>query len=77
MPKQEPDEEDLKVRKARAQEWLEFRKNNLLTQKKLAEVLGASRRTIQEIEHARVSAYPITLRKFTALKAKYAVEKVA
>src|SRR5208282_5367267 len=37
MPRQKPTEEDLKLREARKEEWIAFRKTYLFTQKKLAE----------------------------------------
>jgi len=43
--------------------------------RKLAEVLGISRRSVQLVEASRVSPFPGTLRKFLALKAKYEQEK--
>jgi DNA-binding XRE family transcriptional regulator len=62
----------------RAQEWLKFRRYNLLTQQRLAEVLGVGRRTIQMIEGNKVLyPHPDTIRKFLALKAKYKRKKAA
>jgi transcriptional regulator with XRE-family HTH domain len=75
MPRLKPSEEDLQERESRKQEWRRFRKENLLTQIRLAEVLGISRRTVQLIEAGRVTPFPGTLRKFLALKAKYEHER--
>ena len=71
MPNARLDNAEKKAREQRAQEWLKFRKDNLITQIKFADLLGVSRRTIQMIERGRVSPYPITLRKYEALNAKY------
>ena len=75
MPRPKPSEEDLQEREVRKLEWQQFRKENLFTQVKLAEVLGISRRSVQLVEASRVSPFPGTLRKFLALKAKYEQEK--
>ena len=77
MPRPKPSEEDLKEREQRRHEWVEFRKKNLFTQVRLAEVLELSRRTVQQIEAGKVSPWPETLRKFQALKAKYDRERAA
>jgi len=63
--------DELKRREKLAMEWKLFRRNNLFTQKKLAEVMGVSRRTIQQIEGARVTPHPDTVREFLKLKSKY------
>jgi transcriptional regulator with XRE-family HTH domain len=75
MPRPKPSEEDLQQRESRKQEWSQFRKKNLFTQVRLAEVLDISRRTVQLIESCRVSPFPGTLRKFLALKTKYEHEE--
>ena len=49
MPRPKPTEEDLLERRTRREEWLKFRKDNLFTQVKLAEILEISRRTVQFI----------------------------
>ena len=77
MPRPKPTEEDLLERRTRREEWLKFRKDNLFTQVKLAEILEISRRTVQFIEAAELTPLMSTLRKFRALKAKYDAEKVA
>ena len=71
MPRAKPDKAEMKMREQRKQEWVKFRKDNLITQIKFADLLGVSRRTIQMVERNRVSPYPVTLRKFEALKTKY------
>jgi DNA-binding XRE family transcriptional regulator len=63
--------EDAKERKKRANEWRMFRRNNLFTQKRLAEIVGVSRRTIQQIENMHITPRPQTLRRFIDLKKKH------
>lgn len=75
MPRKKPDEDDIKARERLAEEMISFRKNNLFTQKKLAEVLDLSRRTIQMIETGSISPHPGTLRAWKALVAKYRANK--
>lgn len=77
MPRLKPSKEDLKERELRRHEWVEFRRKNLFTQVRLAQVLELSRRTVQQIEAGKVSPWPETLRKFQALKAKYDRERAA
>jgi DNA-binding XRE family transcriptional regulator len=67
MKKLEPQ----KVRGQRAKLWKEFRRDNLLTQEKLAEVLGISRREVQYIEAGKISAGANVLSKFRTLELKY------
>ncbi len=71
MPRPKPTKDDLKRKEKRRHEWREFRTSYMFTQKKLAETLGLSRRTVQQIEAGKVIPYPGTLRLFEALKAKY------
>ena len=71
MPRPKPTEEDLVIREKRAKEWIEFRREYIFTQKKLADVLGISRRSVQFIEGAEVTPLASTLTKFNALKARY------
>jgi DNA-binding XRE family transcriptional regulator len=63
--------EDLKQRKARARDWKMFRRNNMFTQKRLSEIAGICRRTIQLVENGYVTPHPLTLRRFDDLKRKY------
>lgn len=71
MPRRKPDEDDLKAREQLAEEMISFRQNNLFTQKKLAEILDLSRRTIQMIETGTISPHPGTLRAWKTLVSKY------
>jgi len=77
MSRPKPTEEDLEERQVRRREWIRFRKDNLLTQVKLAEVLGISRRTVQFVESAELTPLQSTLRRFRTLKAKYEDGKAA
>lgn len=64
--------------KKRASEWSKFRRDNLFTQQRLAEILGVGRRTIQMIEGGKILyPHPETIRKFLALKVKYKQRKGA
>lgn len=71
MPRRKPDEDDLKARVVLAAEMVAFRKDNLFTQKKLADILGLSRRTIQMAEAALISPHPATMQAWNNLKHKY------
>lgn len=71
MPRPKPTKQDLKDRVTRAKEWRSWMKENLFTEKKLAEVTGISRRTIQMIRAGKVTPHFDTLRIFSALQAKY------
>jgi DNA-binding XRE family transcriptional regulator len=58
--------------KQRAAEWRRFRTDNLLSQKRLSEVIEISRRTIQNIEAAQeCSPHQRVLDAFAALQARY------
>jgi DNA-binding XRE family transcriptional regulator len=59
---------------ATAAMWKQFRADNLLSQKFLAEIIGVVRRTVQHIENARVIPQEGTLKKFAELQAKYEKE---
>lgn len=63
---------DLAERVKRQTEWREFRKANLYSQRKLAERLEISLRTIQHVEAARYTPLQSTLRRFECLKARIA-----
>jgi len=67
------DKEDSKQRVKRAEDWRMFRRNNLFTQKRLAEIVGISRRTLQKVESGYITPHPQTLRRFAAFKRKYDV----
>lgn len=55
-------------------EFSEFRSQNNLSQKLLAELIGVSRRTIQSVEARRIVPQKATLKKFEDLREKYAQE---
>jgi DNA-binding XRE family transcriptional regulator len=57
-----------KERRERAEEWYRFRKENLFTQKRLADTLGISRRTVQQIEAGNVTPLYETQRRFAVLR---------
>jgi DNA-binding XRE family transcriptional regulator len=61
-----------KRRKKRAKEWKQFRRDNLLTQVRLADTLEIARRTVQKIEAGVVTPLAETLRRFEALRERYA-----
>lgn len=71
MPRRKPDDDDLKAREVLAGEMISFRKSNLFTQKKLADILDLSRRTIQMIESGKITPHPSTITAFKSLVAKY------
>ncbi len=72
MARPKPTAQDLKDRVTRAAEWRSWMKANLFTEKKLSDVTGISRRTIQMIRAGRVTPHFNTLRIFSALQSKYA-----
>ena len=63
--------ESAKVRKERANEWKRFRQDYLFTQRRLAGIVGISRRTIQQIEGAKITPHNDTLRLFAAFKKRH------
>jgi len=69
MPK--PTKADMKKRKERAQEWCALMKELPITEKKLAECLGISRRTVQYVKACRVTPHPKTIIDFKAFKARH------
>ena len=71
MARAKPNEADLKQREETAQNWKLFRQNNFLTQRRLASILGISRRTVQQIEGAYITPHPDTLHGFIVLRKKY------
>lgn len=88
MPRPKPTEADKEQRKIRARQWVDFRFNNLFTQKKLAEALkaidiekpgqkrlGVSRRTVQQVEAGLITPHPHTLKLFEKLVASYQPKK--
>lgn len=64
MPVKTLDKAALSERRKHAAAWIKFRKDFLFTQQKLAEGLGVGRRTVQLIEHARVTPTLTTQRTF-------------
>jgi DNA-binding XRE family transcriptional regulator len=58
-------------RAQRSHEWKRFRNRYLLSQEKLAEGLGVSRRCVIYIENGQVKPAATTMRLFQELKAKY------
>ena len=57
-----------------AREWTNFRQKNKLSQKFLSEIIGVSRRTIQNIEVGSIIPQAATMQKFLDLRAKYESE---
>ncbi len=74
MARPKPTKEDLKEREKLAQTVKDFMKNNLFTEKKLADVVGVSRRSIQMIKAGAVSPQPGTLHKLETLFLRYQQE---
>lgn len=71
MAKPKPCAFNLKDRKKRAEEWRQFRRNHLFTQTRLADIVGISRRTIQQIEAGKITPHPDTLRVFATFRKKH------
>jgi DNA-binding XRE family transcriptional regulator len=71
MPQPKPTREDIKLRKLRAEEWRAFRRDCLLTQRRLADILNISRRTVQQVEAAKVNPHRVTLLRFAACRSKF------
>ena len=67
-------EEEKKEAIERAQEWQRFRQANMLSQRTLGDVIGISRRTIQQIEAGLVLPHKATLAAYNALVEKYRAE---
>lgn len=70
--KLKPTTAELKARAIRAREWRAFRRNFLYTQVVLAEALGISERSVQYIEHGKVTPGLETQRQFRILQLKHA-----
>jgi DNA-binding XRE family transcriptional regulator len=64
MPVKTLDKAEHQERRKHARRWLQFRKDFLYTQEKLAEALKISRRTVQLIEGGRVTPNLTTQRVF-------------
>jgi DNA-binding XRE family transcriptional regulator len=75
MPRRKPNAKDLAAREVLAEEMKSFRRDNLFNQKKLAEVLELSRRTIQMIEGGSITPHPGTIKAFKDLAAKFKAAK--
>lgn len=74
-PQPAPESRGQRLRRERATDWKLFRLNNLFTQKKLAEVIGVCRRTIQQVEGGQITPRPQTLRRFAVFKEKCRVNE--
>jgi transcriptional regulator with XRE-family HTH domain len=73
-PKRELDADLEKEMERTAKEWTNFRQKNKLSQKFLSEIIGVSRRTIQNIEAGSIIPQAATMKKFEDLRAKYESE---
>lgn len=71
MPRSEPTEAELVQREKISVEIKDFMEKNLITEVRLAEISGLSRRTIQQLKAARCTPHKETLRKWLAIKARY------
>lgn len=71
MPRLKPTSQDLEKREERARVWRQFRKDYLFTQKRLADIVGISRRTVQQIEAGTITPQSNTLRLFLVIKKKH------
>ena len=71
MPRPKPTEEDLKERKLRAVEMRAFMKNNKITEVRLQEITGISRRTIQMMRAGNVTPTYTTLRIWEQFRERY------
>ena len=75
MPRRKPSARDLEAREVLAEEMKNVRRDNLLNQKELADILDLSRRTIQMIESGSITPHPATLAAFRNLVAKHKAAK--
>lgn len=75
MPKPSPTEDDLKTRRELAVQMVEFMRDNKFTEVKLADLLGVSRRTVQSMKAAQVTAHPVTIRRLEIIFQKYSGKK--
>jgi predicted XRE-type DNA-binding protein len=66
-----PTEEDLKERQKLSQEIKDFMKNNKFTEKRLGDICGISRRSVQMIKAGAVTPHPGTLHKIETLFSRY------
>lgn len=72
MPKLKVAKAGLRARVTRREEWRAFRRKNLFSQKRLAEHLGISIRSVQNVEGAHFTPIPAVLSRFATLKAMFA-----
>jgi hypothetical protein len=75
MPRLHPTEKELEQREKRAKVWKKFMEDNLFTEKRLAETIGVSRRTVQMVKAGLVTPHKNTLHLFDSLKSKYDKER--
>lgn len=73
-PKRDLTEEISKEMKSYAKDFVKFRESNKLSQRFLSEIIGISRRTIQNVEAGRIIPQEATLKAFTDLRARYEAE---
>lgn len=71
MGKRSVNEIEESERERRAKEWRSFRAKYLMNQRELAAALGISRRGVQQVETASVTAHYATIKKMRNLKAEY------
>ena len=76
MPRPKPTKEDLKERKSRAIEMRLFMKNNKLTEVRLQELTGISRRTIQMMRAGKVTPTYTTLRIWEQFRDRYKASNI-
>jgi DNA-binding XRE family transcriptional regulator len=67
--------QEIAERKARAAEWVGFRKNFPFSQRRLNEILDCSRRTIVSVEGGSVRPHANLLRRFVHLKFGHETER--
>ena len=75
MPKVTLTEEVLEERKKRARELKDFMVNNKFTEKRLSEIVGISRRSIQMLKAGRITPHLDTLRRLETLYLRYKSNK--
>lgn len=71
MSRPKPTEDDFERREIRAKSVRQFMKQYNFTEKRLADVLGLSRRSVQMIKAAAVTPTPDSVRKLDALFVKF------
>lgn len=73
MPKPKVTPADLRARRTRQEEWRAFRRDHLFSQRRLAEHLGVSIRTVQYVESAAHTPIAAIQSKFETLKALHSL----